>query len=525
MKIGILELLLDTVALSPTDTVFGRLFRRQLYSIMPQTIAAWCRELNHQVHYATYYGQRDPARLLPADLDIVFISAYTQASALAHALAKLYRMDGVRTVIGGPHAKAFPEECLRFFDIVVGDCDKALLDDILCGRVEPPALVASKGSPAEFASVEERLPEISGTAMNGAKVRKLSVISMLASTGCPYSCEFCTDWNNPYRAVPADRLAADLQFVSKNFPGNLIAFHDPNFAVRFDETMDVIETVPEERRNAYLMESSLSILKESRLERLRRTRCLFLAPGVESWGDFGNKAATGSAQGHAKLERVVAHFKMLHEFVPGLQANLLFGTDIDSGTEPVELTKEFMRLLPFVWPGINIPTPYGGTPLYDQYLLEGRILEEMPISLYFAPYLVTTLKHYDPLEYYDHLIDIYEVMTSGRMLYERIRPRAPFPVRAGHFLRTFAMRQELAEQRRVRAMLATDPQFRAFHEGRPVALPEFYHRLYERRLGRYAELISRQERIPMRRMRARQATPAVPVIASIGVPTGLPDQA
>jgi len=503
VKIGILELLLDTVTLSPTDAVFGRLFRRQLYSIMPQTIAAWCRDLGHQVYYATYYGQRDPTRLLPADLDIVFISAYTQASALAHALAKLYRIDGVRTVIGGPHAKAFPEECLRFFDIVVGDCDKALLDDILCGRIDPPALVSSNGPPVELASVEERLPEISGSAMNGAKVRKLSVISMLASTGCPYSCEFCTDWNNPYLAVPADRLAADLQFVSNNFPGALLAFHDPNFAVRFDETMDVIETVPEAHRNAYVMESSLSILKQSRLDRLRRTRCLFLAPGVESWGEYGNKAATGSAQGQAKLDRVVAHFEMLHEFVPGLQANLLFGTDNDCGTEPVELTKEFMRRLPFVWPGINIPTPYGGTPLYDQYLSEGRILEEMPISLYFAPYLATTLKHYDPLAYYDHLIDIYEVMTSGRMLLQRIRAPAPFPVRAGHFLRTLAMRQELAEQRRVREMLASDPQFRAFHEGRRVALPEFYHRVYERRLGRYAELITRQERTPLRHFHNR----------------------
>ncbi len=87
-------------------------------------------------------------------------------------------------------------------------------------------------------------------------------------------------------------------------------------------------------------------------------------------------------------------------------------------------------------------------------------------------------------------------------------------MRVAHFLRTLAMRQELAEQRRVRAMLATDPQFRAFHEGRRVALPEFYHRVYERRLGRYVELIPIRERIPLRRMRARQAASDASVIAS-----------
>ncbi|MFN8643413.1 MAG: adenylate/guanylate cyclase domain-containing protein [Candidatus Binatia bacterium] len=49
------------------------------------------RQLGHQTSYATYYGQADPASLLPADLDAVFISTYTSASPLAYALARLYR--------------------------------------------------------------------------------------------------------------------------------------------------------------------------------------------------------------------------------------------------------------------------------------------------------------------------------------------------------------------------------------------------------------------------------------------------
>ncbi|MEE9198904.1 MAG: radical SAM protein, partial [Dehalococcoidia bacterium] len=96
---------------------------------MPQTISVWCRELGHQVFYATYFGQKDPKQLLPDDLDVVFISTYTQASALGYALAKLYRREKTLTVIGGPHAKAFPDDCLRFFDVVVRECDKTLIAD------------------------------------------------------------------------------------------------------------------------------------------------------------------------------------------------------------------------------------------------------------------------------------------------------------------------------------------------------------------------------------------------------------
>ncbi|MDP6953326.1 MAG: radical SAM protein, partial [Alphaproteobacteria bacterium] len=133
MRIGIIELLLDTVSLSATDRVFGHSFKRQLSSIMPQAIAVWCRRAGHDVFYATYYGQADPKGLLPDDLDVVFVATCTQSSPLACALAKLYRRDGALTVIGGPHAKAFPHSCLPFFDLVVTDCDGELIADILAG--------------------------------------------------------------------------------------------------------------------------------------------------------------------------------------------------------------------------------------------------------------------------------------------------------------------------------------------------------------------------------------------------------
>jgi hypothetical protein len=94
----------------------------------PQTkfVSAWCRQLGHRVHYTTYWGQRDPERLLPRDLDVVFIGTHTPTSLLAYALAKVFGRAGAITVIGGPHARCFPQDCLRFFDYVVLDCDKVL---------------------------------------------------------------------------------------------------------------------------------------------------------------------------------------------------------------------------------------------------------------------------------------------------------------------------------------------------------------------------------------------------------------
>ena len=71
-------------------------------------------------------------------------------------------------------------------------------------------------------------------------------------------------------------------------------------------------------------------------------------------------------------------FTDLHEHVPNLQANFIFGLDNDRGDAPVELMKEFMDSAPFVWPVINIPVPFGGTPLFDDMRRKGQILEPMP---------------------------------------------------------------------------------------------------------------------------------------------------
>ena len=124
---------------------------------------------------------------------------------------------------------------------------------------------------------------------------------------------------------------------------------------------------------------------------------MLVAPGIESWTDYSNKAGLGRIAGAEKVQGVVEHFERLADNVPYLQANFIFGLDTDRGDEPVELTKEFMDRTPFVWPTINIPVPFGGTPLHDNLLAAGRVLTAMPFAFYYTPYLVTTLKHYDPV--------------------------------------------------------------------------------------------------------------------------------
>jgi hypothetical protein len=190
----------------------------------------------------------------------------------------------------------------------------------------------------------------------------------------------------------------------------------------------------------------------------------------------------------------------------------MFGLDVDAGEEPVALTKEFITRTPFVWPAINIPHPFGGTPLYDQYLDEERILTSMPFSFYYAPYLVTRLKHYSAETYYRKLLELFAHLASARLLFRRLRTTRHLLPRLVHAVRTGARRHEMRAFRRILAMLVGDPRFRAFHDGDTKVLPGFYHREYERLLGRYAALVPRADRSPVleRSRPAHRVAPSPP---------------
>ncbi|HEB58606.1 MAG TPA: radical SAM protein [Gammaproteobacteria bacterium] len=495
MRIGIIDVLYDMPPSNGGYQIYRNQLRRQFVSIMPQVISVWCRRMGHDVHYATYYGQAEPHTLLPDDLDILFVSSYTQASALAYALARIFGARGTRTVIGGPHARAFPADCQRFFDLVVGNCDETVIRDILAGHYAPGSIIDTGRTLTEIPSVEERMPELRATTLS-ARFAVLRVVPLLSSMGCPYTCNFCSDATSTYHAVGSEILKKDLQYIADNIPGAYVVYHDPNFGVRFDETMAAIESLPPKQRPAYGVQSTLSVLKEERVRRLADTGCLYIAPGVESWSDFSNKSGKVRATGRDKMEQVVGHFEMMRRHVPGFQVNFVFGTDADQGRAPVELTSEFIRRVPYAWPGISIPTPFGDTGIFTEYLEQNRVLTQMPFALYYKPYLNFIPLHYGAMEYYESLMEILSSIVSLRGALSRLTTRNLLRIKGIHMVQLTGVYHDLRRVRELYRLLKGDALLRRFHEGLPMKLPAVYEARTWERLGRYAELFQLADLIP-----------------------------
>jgi len=127
MKISIIDL----VSGQPASSLYARAMNANFASIMPQVTAVWCEELGHQVRFTCCIGSDDIRAELTEKTDILIISAFTHSAQLAYAISNLYRQHGAVTVLGGPHARCYPEDASLYFDYVLGLTDKKVIEDLL----------------------------------------------------------------------------------------------------------------------------------------------------------------------------------------------------------------------------------------------------------------------------------------------------------------------------------------------------------------------------------------------------------
>src|SRR5256886_7902265 len=155
LRIGIIDL----VSKGPTRALFARVMNANFAAIMPQVIAVWCEQAGHDVTLVCYTGFEDLVEELPAKVDLVFIGAFTEAAQLAYALSNVFRSRGAVTAIGGPHARCYPQDALKYFDYVLGFTDRATVSDVLedCSQHRPVGMhMAARQQPAALPGVRER---------------------------------------------------------------------------------------------------------------------------------------------------------------------------------------------------------------------------------------------------------------------------------------------------------------------------------------------------------------------------------
>ena len=479
-KIGIIDLTTN----SSTRSLYKHILHSNYASVMPQAIGVWCEEAGHDVTLVCYTGFGNVVEDLPDNLDLAFIGTFTQGAQLAYALSNRLRSEGIVTVLGGPHARCYPEDAQKYFDYVLGFTDKSVIREILsdCSQYRPiGTYLSAKQQPTSLPSVRERWQFIEPILRKAPFVK---AVPMLGSMGCPYTCAFCIDASIPYRPFDFDVIKADLRFLLNQFKRPLVGWHDPNFGIRFDDYMGAIEEAIPPDSITFVAESSLSLLSEPHLKRLKRNGFKAILPGIESWYDLGNKSKTGSRVGLEKVQKISDQVNTILKYIPYVQTNFVFGLDTDEGAEPFELTKQFAEMTPGAYPSYNLLTAYGrAAPLNLDYQRANRVI---PLPFHFLNNDMMNVKpnNYSWTEFYKHMVDLGNHTFSWKAIANRCKANDE-PLAGGLTVpRSLSTkRHKIGRYAQVLQRLESDSEFRAYFEQETTELPQFYINWIRKDLG------------------------------------------
>jgi hypothetical protein len=481
LRIGVLDL----VTKAPTRALYARVMHPNLASIMPQVVGAWCERAGHNVHFVCYTGFEDLLDELPSDLDLLFVGAFTQSAQLAYAVSNLFRRRGAVTVLGGPHARCYPEDAAQYFDYVLGFTDQQVVGEVLADCTPYPGAgrqLSAGSQPRELPSLRERWRFVEATL---AKAPTIRIVPLLGSLGCPYTCSFCIDSTVPYQPLGFGELQADLRFLLEKVRDPIVAWHDPNFGVRFDDYMHAIEESVPRGGMRHIAESSLSLLSEPHLKRLRQNGFKAMLPGIESWFGLGNKSKTRHT-GLQKVKETSDHVNLILRYIPYVQVNFVLGLDCDEGPEPFELTKEFLDRAPGAFPAYSLLSAFGrAAPINLEYQRDGRVIP-FPFHLLNNNHAMNVRpRHYDWSEFYDRLVDLSRYSFSWRAIRRRLGANREAIPRWMNVVRAVSSEGfgRIKYHTLIRTLLDSDPAIRRFMDGDSREIPAFYVQRIRRELG------------------------------------------
>jgi len=250
--------------------------------------------------------------------------------------------------------------------------------------------------------------------------------------------------------------------------------------------MNAIEEAIPENSIDFIAESSLSVLSEPHVKRLKRNGFKAMLPGIESWYDLGKKSKTGSITGMDKVKLVSEHINMILRDIPYVQTNFVLGLDSDKGEEPFELTKKFVDLTPGAFPGYSLLSAFGqAAPLNLEYQELNRVI---PFPFHFLDNnhaMNVKPVNYSWTEFYSNIIDLGEHTFSWSTIFKRMIATKAFIPRWMNVVRAISEEGfgRVAYNKEILKYLNSDIKFRDYFEQQTTELPQFYLGMIKKELG------------------------------------------
>ncbi len=308
------------------------------------------------------------------DCDLAALATFTAQAKDAYEISRRYREAGIKTVIGGLHASAVPEEVSQHCDaVVVGEGELAwprLLEDFEAGRLQ--RLYRSSG--VEFSLEDAPMPRF-----DLLDPERYNRITVQTQRGCPWRCDFCASsitLTPRYKIKPVAKVIAEIQAIKSIWPSPFIEFADDNTFVNKRHSRELMRALAREHV-PWFTETDISVADDPELLRMmREAGCRQILIGLES------PTATGldgvELRKNWKRERLGAYEDAIQRIQShGIAVNGCFTLGLDGdGPDVFDAIYRFVDDSGLQQVQITVMTAFPGTPLYRRLKSEGRLIEE-----------------------------------------------------------------------------------------------------------------------------------------------------
>jgi radical SAM superfamily enzyme YgiQ (UPF0313 family) len=357
-------------------TLPGFVERNKVIASLPSLGLLTLGGLTPSRHRVSYIEVDDINRLteLPQGFDLVAISSFSAQMSEGYSLAERFREARVPVVIGGLHVTSLPyEPAAHGASAAIGEGEllwPQILEDAELGALKP--LYDARG--IEFDLANAPMP-----AFELLDIGRYNRITVQTSRGCPWRCSFCASsilLTRKYKQKPVAKVLAEVDRIRSIWPRPFLEFADDNSFVNRKYWLELLPEL-KKRDIRWFTETDLGVYKDAQLmELMREAGCAEVLIGFET---PGSDALDGvELKRNWKYARRAEYREAIRAIQRhGIRVNACFVLGLDGQrADAFDEVFNFVReTLPYDVQ-VTVPTPFPGTPFYDQLKREGRLLHD-----------------------------------------------------------------------------------------------------------------------------------------------------
>lgn len=351
-------------------------------------IAAVLEAAGHEVQYldcsALHYTVKDTQQALIGlwqDFDLVGFSATTPLVNNALALADFIKKTWpeTKTVLGGVHPSVMPEEIIahQAIDFVAIDEGEETMRELADGKNPADILGLCykengqiiKNAPRPLIVDLDTIPPPAYHLLPMDKYypaigsyKRLPVMVMFATRGCPGRCTFCyRTFRGVVRKRSARNIIEEIKILQRDYGIKEVAFYDDTFTLFKDVVKDFCDIIAKEKIDiTWSCFTRVDHINEELLRAMKKAGCHLILFGVES----ADEQILKNINKRISLEQVIQAVRSARKIGIETRASFMIGNQGET-EETIKKTIDFAIKLDPDEVQFNIATAYPGTELFN----------------------------------------------------------------------------------------------------------------------------------------------------------------